>query len=100
MTLLCKIYRSPRRAETYLYVDAREDFARVPESLRKQFQPEELAMSLVLEPGRKLARADSETVMAAISEQGYYLQMPPPPGEDVETMLDRQWGDAEERDAQ
>ena len=38
-------------------------------------------MLLKLEPGRKLARADVQLVLAAIDEQGYYLQMPPSTGE-------------------
>ena len=38
-------------------------------------------MLLQLAPGKKLARADAEQVLAAIDEQGFYLQMPPGPEE-------------------
>ena len=41
----------------------------------------EPVMLLQLAPGRKLARADAQQVLAAIEEQGFYLQMPPTPDE-------------------
>jgi uncharacterized protein YcgL (UPF0745 family) len=34
-------------------------------------------MSLVLESGRKLARADAQEVLDNIEQHGFYLQMPP-----------------------
>jgi len=34
-------------------------------------------MVLLLEPGKKLARADSEKVLEALNTEGYYLQLPP-----------------------
>ena len=36
MTLLCKVYRSPRRAETYLYVEAAQDTRAVPPELLRR----------------------------------------------------------------
>ena len=35
------------------------------------------AMTMLLKPEKKLARANAEDVMKAIREQGFYLQMPP-----------------------
>lgn len=83
----CQVFRSPNKLETYLYVDASEGLKRVPESLLKQFGEPELAMSLVLHSGRRLARVDVQQVLDALTEQGYFLQMPPPPGMDVESLL-------------
>lgn len=77
MKTICSIYRSPKKEGMYLYVDKAEDLSRVPESLLRQFGQPEQAMTLVLEPGRKLAHADTEKVLAALHEQGFYLQMPP-----------------------
>lgn len=73
----CDVYRSPRRAGTYLFVARDEGLERVPEVLLKTFGTPELALSLVLTAQKKLARADAVTVMQALQDSGYYLQMPP-----------------------
>ncbi|MDY0007671.1 MAG: YcgL domain-containing protein [Spongiibacteraceae bacterium] len=80
MKCLCSIYRSPRLAETYLYVAKDEGLARVPEALLGRFGKPALAMTLLLSPARRLARADVSQVLEAIEAQGFYLQMPPVPG--------------------
>ena len=72
-----EIYRSPRKPEMYLYVDKKRALEDVPDSLLAGFGEPQPVMSLMLEPGRKLARADAAQVLAQISEQGFYLQMPP-----------------------
>lgn len=74
---LCSIYRSSRREGMYLYVDRVEDLARVPPSLLQRLGRLELAMTLALYPGRKLARAEAGDVLAAIADKGFYLQLPP-----------------------
>ena len=38
---------------------------------------------LILSPERPLSRADVNKVMAAVQQQGFYLQMPPPPDLDL-----------------
>lgn len=65
----------------YLYVDKQRGFESVPEALLERFGEPETVMTLVLQAGRKLARADVAEVMALIDKQGYYLQMPPTPAE-------------------
>lgn len=77
MKTLCKVYRSPRKEGMYLYLLHDADPQSIPEPLLKQFGTPELAMSLVLSPERKLARADVSMVIQAIESQGFYLQMPP-----------------------
>ena len=67
--MFCVIYRSSKRDQTYLYVEKKDDFSRVPEELMKGFGQPQLAMILPLD-GRK---------KQALTEQGYYLQLPPPP---------------------
>ena len=79
MTLIVSIYRSPKKEGTYLYVEKAKGLERVPEALLKQFGKPELAMTVALTPDRKLARADTGKVMAAVTEQGFFLQMPPIP---------------------
>ena len=63
----------------YLYVDKKEDLERVPEALLSKFGVPELAMTLVLTPEKKLARAEAGRVLEMIEKEGFYLQMPPQP---------------------
>ena len=77
MKVLCEIFRSSRKEEMYLYVDRARGLEDVPDVLMRQFGEPESVMTLVLTPERKLARADVGEVLAAIGEQGFYLQMPP-----------------------
>lgn len=77
--MFCVIYRSSKRDQTYLYVEKKDDFSRVPEELMKGFGEPRLAMILPLDGSKKLANADFDKVVQALKEQGYYLQLPPPP---------------------
>ncbi|MFK8048918.1 MAG: YcgL domain-containing protein [Halioglobus sp.] len=77
MKRLCQIYRSPRKPETYLYVEKSAGLEHVPESLLSQFgEPEEL-MVIVITPDKYLARANAAEVLQQIQDKGFYLQMPP-----------------------
>ncbi|MDX6040183.1 YcgL domain-containing protein [Scandinavium lactucae] len=77
--MFCVIYKSTRRDQTYLYVEKKDDFSRVPEELMKSFGQPQLAMILPLDGRKQLANASLDKVKQALTEQGYYLQMPPPP---------------------
>ncbi|HIP52744.1 MAG TPA: YcgL domain-containing protein [Chromatiales bacterium] len=79
----CWIYRSPRKAEMYLYLAREEGFDAVPEALLERFGAPELVMELVLHAERPLAREDVGKVMESLRRDGYHLQLPPP----VESML-------------
>ncbi len=57
----------------------KDDFSRVPQELLRGFGKPQLAMVLPLERTKKLANADIEKVKQALQDQGYYLQLPPPP---------------------
>lgn len=75
--MVCAVHRARRNADTYLYVDHGEGFARVPEELLRALGGTERAMTLALYPGRRLARACADEVLRAIETQGFYLQLPP-----------------------
>ena len=77
--MFCVIYRSTRREQTYLYVEKKDDFSRVPPELMEGFDKPQLTMLLPLDGRKKLAGADLDKVKQALTEQGYYLQLPPPP---------------------
>ncbi|ARF50498.1 MULTISPECIES: YcgL domain-containing protein [Pantoea] len=81
--MFCVIYRSPVRDQTYLYVEKKDDFSRVPDALLKGFGKPQLAMVINLAQRDKLANADINKVKQGLSEQGYYLQIPPP----IESLL-------------
>jgi len=75
--LLCDIYKSRKKDETYLYVSRKDGLEKVPEELFEIFGKPELAMTLILTPEKKLARTDTGKVLQGIEEKGFYLQMPP-----------------------
>ncbi|PHM60192.1 YcgL domain-containing protein [Xenorhabdus ishibashii] len=81
--MICVIYRSPKRDQTYLYIEKRGDFSRVPEDLLRTFGEPQYSMMISLSERKKLANADIEKVKTALNEQGFYLQVPPP----VESLL-------------
>jgi len=73
----CWIYKSRRRAETYLFLGEPDDTSRVPPELLAAMGALELVMQLELDPERRLARADPRKVMHELEHRGYYLQLPP-----------------------
>ncbi len=76
--IICSVYSSLRKDEMYLYVDKKDELTKVPDALLEMFGPPKLVMDIPLKADRKLARVDTEKVLAGLEEQGYYLQMPPP----------------------
>ncbi|WP_226570600.1 YcgL domain-containing protein [Mangrovibacter yixingensis] len=76
--MFCVIYRSSKRDQTYLYVEKKDDFSRVPEALMAGFGKPIMTMLLPLNGDKKLANANIDTVREALETQGYYLQIPPP----------------------
>lgn len=75
----CVIYKSRRKADSYLYIEKEDDFTRVPTSLIEMLGHLEKVMDIELTPERKLASADINIVRKTLKEQGYYLQIPPRP---------------------
>ncbi len=72
------VFRSGRKADTYLYIPAIAEFEDLPEPLRQQFGTPTYVMDLLLTPERKLAQVDVLQVMQAMVDVGYFLQLPPP----------------------
>jgi uncharacterized protein YcgL (UPF0745 family) len=74
----CFIYKSLKKEELYLYLDKKDDFSALPEALLNSVGKLVFVMALELTPERKLAREDSQKVLASIKEKGFFMQMPPP----------------------
>ena len=83
------VYKSLKKADTYVYLAGREDFARIPDPLRSQLGALQFVLEVALVPGRKLAREDAAVVRENLVTRGFHLQLPPP--SDLDPMSD-DWG--------
>lgn len=83
------VYKSLKKADTYVYLAARDDFMRLPEPLRTQLGGLQFVLDVALEPGRKLAREDAAVVRGNLALRGFHLQFPP--ATDVDPMSE-DWG--------
>ena len=77
------VYKSQRRADTYVFLAARDDFARLPEVLRAQLGELAFVLEVALTPERKLARGNTAQVRQDLAAHGFHIQFPPPPVVDV-----------------
>lgn len=71
------VYKSLKKADTYVYFAARDDDARLPESLRMQLLPLQFVLEVALTEQRKLAREDAAVVRENLVLRGFHLQLPP-----------------------
>ena len=71
------VYKSLKKADTYVYLAARDDFARLPEPLRGQLGTLQFVLGVDLAPGRRLARENPDVVRANLATRGFHLQFPP-----------------------
>jgi len=77
----CFVYKSLRRADTYVYLRERDAFELLPAPLAATLRPLNFVIELALSPERKLAREDVDAVIANLQGPGFHLQLPPPPVE-------------------
>ena len=80
------VYRSEIHADTYAYLPSTDEFTDLPEDFQTHFGTATVFLSFILHEDKELAQADAKVVLAAISAQGFYLQLPPP----VETKLEHE----------
>jgi len=83
--MLCAVYKSAKKAETYLFICKRDDFSAVPEPLMKTFGTPALVTMVNLATRDSLAMADIDKVKSELADKGFYLQLPPP----QENLLDQ-----------
>ena len=60
--MLAYVYKSLKKADTYLYLAKRDDFAGLPEPLRTQLGSLQFVLEVELTPERRLARENPEVV--------------------------------------
>lgn len=75
---LSAVYKSKRKADTYLYVKNKDAFEQVPKALLKQFGQPIFVMYLAIEKHDKIAGIDTQSFVSTLQEKGFYLQIPPP----------------------
>ncbi len=71
------IYKGRRKENTYLYLTAKDNFARVPKSLLELLGELDFVLDITLTKARRLIQADVEEVMRQLEIEGYYLQLSP-----------------------
>ena len=79
------VYKSLRKADTYVFLAERDDFTRMPEPVRLQLGALQFVLEVALTPGRRLAQADADQVRANLAARGFHLQVPPLPAGDPMT---------------
>lgn len=71
------VYKSLRKADTYVYLAARDAFDRLPEPVRAQLGPLAFVLEVGLTADRRLAREDPAVVRENLMARGFHLQLPP-----------------------
>ena len=74
--MICYVYRSKRKRDTYLYIKDRDDFSNIPQTVLSIFGDPEYALSFMLDESRKLAQSDPAEVIRQLEINGFYLQLP------------------------
>ena len=87
--MLCQVFRSKRREGLYLYVEKGTDLEALPAALMDRFGPAQSALMMMLSEDKKLARTDGATVMAAIRDKGFYLQLPEMPDQEMAALAEQ-----------
>ena len=77
----CFVYKSLRKAETYVFLKSAETVDVLPGPIAEQLGTLAFVIEIELSAKRKLARADVDEVMVNLDAQGYHLQFPPSPAE-------------------
>lgn len=70
------VYKSLKKADTYVYLAERDAFDRLPAPVRAQLGTLQFVLDVALTPTRRLAQADAGVVRANLAERGFHLQLP------------------------
>jgi len=82
------VYKSLKRADTYVYLAARDDFARLPEPLRTQVGSLAFVLDVDIGPERRLGRENPAVVRENLAARGFHVQFPPT----IEDPMHSDWG--------
>lgn len=76
--MLCFVYASLRKVDSYVWLAARDNFDVLPAELRQLLGTLRFALELDLDEQRRLPLEDAAQVLAHLRSQGWHLQAPPP----------------------
>ncbi len=71
------VYKSLKKADTYVFLAERDAFTQLPEALQAQLGTLQFVLEVLLTPERKLAREDAQVVRNNLAARGFHLQFPP-----------------------
>lgn len=71
------VYKSDRKADTYVYLARRDDFQVLPAPLAQSLGPLQFVLEVALTETRRLAVADPARVRDELTRNGFFLQVPP-----------------------
>ena len=77
MVIRCNIFNCARKSDTYLYLKAGMRPEELPAALRTLLGDLQQFLTLEISENSKLAQVSADDVLAALNDQGYFLQMPP-----------------------
>ncbi|MFT5543760.1 MAG: hypothetical protein ACI97K_003158 [Glaciecola sp.] len=75
--MLCAVYKSPKKADTFLYINKRDDFTAIPKALLDTFGPPQFVMLVPLIKRKNVAGISVEKLSTILTTKGFYLQLPP-----------------------
>ncbi|PJK07488.1 hypothetical protein CO614_05370 [Lysobacteraceae bacterium NML120232] len=87
--MLVHVYKSLKRADTYVYLPRRDDFSALPDAVQARLAPWQWVLEVALTPERKLARENPRQVLENLAERGFHLQFPPSAAQDP---MSHDWG--------
>ena len=90
--MICAVYKSSKKDETYLYLPKKDDFSAVPEALLTTFGKASFVMFLPLDKVEKLAQVDIDKLKSELQSTGFYLQLPPPKEDLLKAHREQQLG--------
>ncbi|MBE1160212.1 YcgL domain-containing protein [Dyella acidiphila] len=73
----CFVYASQRKADTYVWLQQRDNFKPIPASLAMLLGDLRFVLEVELHAQRRLPHEDVEVVMEHLRTQGWHLQLPP-----------------------
>jgi uncharacterized protein YcgL (UPF0745 family) len=72
----CFIYKSLRKADSYVFLRERDGFAILPAPIADSLGAFVFVMEIELTPGQKLAREPAAVVIDHLERKGFHLQLP------------------------
>lgn len=73
----CFVYASQRKANTYLWLQQKDNFPVIPASLAMMLGDLRFVLEVELHADRRLPYENAEVVMEHLRTQGWHLQLPP-----------------------